>query len=235
MSPFYVCYGKHPLTPMSAVTEAANAAWEQEPQENKAFLSADKFIADKRKIVKHAQEAMEAARRRMQVAEDGKRKEVIFSVGDQVSLRTKHLGTSTLPSKKLFPLWLGPFTVSKVINPAAYQLELPLSWRMRNVFHVSLLKQYRSNGEAVDPQSFTLVGGQDNQFEVEHIVDYTPKNAHKDGKLRKVNELIYWVKWRGVAYGTDARQPYANLKRTAADALINEESGIQEQSAWKHI
>ena len=31
--------------------------------------------------------------------------------------------------------------------------------------------------------------------------------------------MIYWVKWRGVAYGTDARQPYANLKHTAADAF----------------
>ena len=145
------------------------------------------------------------------MAEDGKRKDVIFSGGDQVSLRTKHLGISTLPSKKLFPLWLGPFSVSKVINATAYQLELPQSWKMHNVFHVSLLKQYRSNGEAVDPQSFTLVGGQDNQFEVESIVDFSPKTAHKDGKLRKVNELIFWVKWRGVEYGIDAHG--------AADAL----------------
>ena len=76
-----------------------------------------------------------------------------------------------------------------------------------------------SNGEAVDPQSFTLIGGRENEFEVESIVDYTPKNAHKSGKLRKVNELIYWVKWRGVAYGTDARQPYHNIKHNAQDAL----------------
>ena len=219
MSPFYVCYGKHPLTPMSAVIEAANAAWNQDPHAHKDFLSADKFLADKRRIVTHAQEAMEAARRRMLRAEDGKRKPATFSEGDQVSLRTKHLGISTLPSKKLFPLWLGPFTVSKVINPAAYQLELPKSWKVHNVFHASLLKQYLSNGEAVSPQSFTLIGGQDNQFEVERIVDYSPKNAHKDGKLRKINELIYWVKWRGQAYGIDARQPYTNLKHGAKDAL----------------
>ena len=219
MSPFYVCFGKHPLTPMSAVIDAANAAWQAEPQENKEFLSADKFIADRRKIVSHAQEAIEAARRRMLRQEDGKRRPVTFSVGDQVSLRTKHLGISTLPSKKLFPLWLGPFTVSKVINPAAYQLELPIKWKIHNVFHVSLLKQYLSNGEAVDPQSFTLIGGKDNEFEVERIVDYSPKTAHKNGKLRKVNELIYWVKWRGQAYGQDARQPYQNLKHSASDAL----------------
>lgn len=87
------------------------------------------------------------------------------------------------------------------------------------MFHVSLLKAYLSNGEAVDPQSFTLVGGRENEFEVESIVDFTPKTAHKNGKLRKVNRLIYWVKWRGVAYGTDARQSYANLKRHSQEAL----------------
>ena len=212
MSPFYVCYGKHPLTPASAVVDAANAAWELEPQENKDFLSAHKFFSDKRAIVQQAQRAIESARQRMSKQEEGKRKAITFQVGDQVALKTKHLGINTLPSRKLFPLWLGPFTVSKVINPAAYELELPHNWRMHNVFHASLLKRYQSNGEAVAPQSFTLVGGQDDQFEVERIMDYTPKTAHKDGKLRKVSELIYWVKWRGIQYGTDARQPYKNLK-----------------------
>ena len=47
MSPFYVCYGKHPLTPMSAVIEAANAAWEREPQDNPEFLDADKSVKNK--------------------------------------------------------------------------------------------------------------------------------------------------------------------------------------------
>ena len=110
---------------MSAVIDAANAAWNQDPLHIKEFLTADIFIADKCASVKHAQEAMEAARRRMMMQEDGKRKAVVFAVGDQVSLRTKHMRISTLPSKKLFPIWLGPFTVSKVINVAANQLELP--------------------------------------------------------------------------------------------------------------
>ena len=51
MSPFFVCYGKHPLTPMTAVIEAANAAWMQDPHDHKDFLSADKFVSDKRSIV----------------------------------------------------------------------------------------------------------------------------------------------------------------------------------------
>ena len=44
-------------------------------------------------------------------------------VGDQVSLKTRHLGISTLPSRKLCPKWIDPFTVQRVINNAAYMLE----------------------------------------------------------------------------------------------------------------
>ena len=46
-----------------------------------------------------------------------------------------------------------------------------------NMFHTSLLKRYLLNGEAVDPQTLTLIGGQDNQFEVERIVDFFTKVA----------------------------------------------------------
>ena len=81
----------------------------------------------------------------------------------QVSLKTSHLGISTLPSRKLFWKHIGPIMVSKRVNNAAYELESPKSWRAHNVFHVSLLKPYVSNGEAavVDPVSFTLQGGKD--------------------------------------------------------------------------
>ena len=219
MSPFFVCFGKHPRTPMQAVADAANAEWEQEPQLNSQFLGAHEFIAAKQEIVRNARAAMESARQRMARYEDPKRTALTFAVGDQVSLKTKHLGISTLPSRKLFPVWLGPFTVSKVINPAAYQLELPNMWKAHNVFHSSLLKPYRDNGEAVDPQSFTLVGGKDNEFEVESITDYGPKTAHANGKLRKASELVFWVKWRGVAAGIDCRQPYANVRKNAESAL----------------
>lgn len=214
MSPFFCCYGKHPLTPMSAVLEAANAEWEANPHLNKDFLDADSFLRSRQEIVRQAQAAMQSARQRMESQEAGKRKAVIFQVGDQVSLKTKHLGITSLPSKKLFQPWMGPFTVSKVINDVAYQLELPHNWKAHNVFHVSLLKPYISNGEAVDPQSFTLVGGKDNEYEVESIADYSPKTPHRDGAARKVSELTFHVKWRGLPWGVHVRQPFKNLKNS---------------------
>ena len=76
----------------------------------------------------------------------------------------------------------------------------------------SLLKPDLTNGEAVDPQSFTLIGGQDDEFEVGSILDYGPKTAHANGQLRKVKELFFRVKWRGLPDGAQAEQPYAHLR-----------------------
>ena len=219
ISPFFLCYGKHPRTPMQSVIDLANQQWEQDPQLNTQWLSAEKFVQDRTDIVKKAQAAMESARQRMQRQEWDKRKELAFKVDDQVSLKTTHLGISTLPTKKLFPLWMGPFTVIEVINPVAYRLALPSTWKAHNVFHVSLLKPYISNGEAVDPLSFTLKGGKDNEYEVEEIYDYAPKSLHKDGKQRKVSELVYYVKWLGLPMGSQARQTYKNVQGTANQSL----------------
>ena len=109
--------------------------------------------------------------------------------------------------------------MSAVVNPVAYQLELPVHWRCHNVFHVSLLKPFRSNGEAVPPQSFTLTGGDEHVFEAEFIYDFGPKTLHQNGKARKINELNFFVKWRGVKQGIDAKQPYQNVQRSAQQLL----------------
>jgi len=65
-----------------------------------------------------------------------------FKEGDQVWLEASNL---KLPyhTPKLAPRRQGPFRVSGVISPVAYQLALPLSWGVHNVFHASLLLPYR--------------------------------------------------------------------------------------------
>ena len=219
-TPFFICYGKHPRTPMQEVIDLARKQWHDDPAACSAqFPSVDQYVADRQAIVKLAQAGMHAARRRMMSYMDSRRKALTFQVGDQVSLKTSHLGISTLPSRKLFWKYLGPFTVSKRVNDVAYELELPKAWRAHNVFHVSLLKPFVSNGEAVDPVSFTLQGDKPNEFEVERVYDFGPKSKDSKGRARKVKDLVFYVKWRGVREGIDAEQPYKNLKGTAEDAL----------------
>jgi hypothetical protein len=43
---------------------------------------------------------------------------------------------------KLAPQQHGPFRITKVISPVAYQLELSHQWSIHPVFHTSLLTPY---------------------------------------------------------------------------------------------
>jgi hypothetical protein len=39
----------------------------------------------------------------------------------------------------------GPFEIDEVLGPVTYQLKLPESWRIHNVFHATLLRPYIKN------------------------------------------------------------------------------------------
>src|SRR5205814_10319801 len=73
-----------------------------------------------------------------------KHKPVEFNVGDKVWLLSTNIRTER-PSKKLDWKRLGPFFVTKCIGTHAYQLALPNSIRIHNVFHVSLLDSYSAS------------------------------------------------------------------------------------------
>ena len=67
--------------------------------------------------------------------------------------------------------------------------------------------------------AFTLKGDQLLELEIERIYDFGPKTVTTQGKARKIKDLHFFVKWRGVRQGVDAKQPYRNVKGTAEDAL----------------
>ena len=64
-----------------------------------------------------------------------------FKLGDQVWLDTRNLKMNY--HKKIRPRREGPFKVTKVFGPIIYQLELPKTWKIHNVFHAFLLRQYK--------------------------------------------------------------------------------------------
>ena len=66
---------------------------------------------------------------------------------------------------------------------------------------------------------FNLIGGSENQFEVQRIIDFRPKSSKQNGAARKTKDLSFFVVWLGLPIGTDAWQPWSNLKGTCDDAL----------------
>ena len=70
-----------------------------------------------------------------------------FSVGDKVLLSTRNLNITG--SRKFKDKFVGPFVVQQRIGEVAYRLDLSSCAALRSVhpvFHVSLLRQWRSNG-----------------------------------------------------------------------------------------
>ena len=66
-----------------------------------------------------------------------------MSVGDLVLLSTRNLRMKGTPTKLQCRL-VGPFKIIKVIGQQAYRLALPEDWKIHPVFHVSLLKNWRT-------------------------------------------------------------------------------------------
>ncbi|KAM4034878.1 uncharacterized protein ACNLHF_021589 [Anomaloglossus baeobatrachus] len=65
-----------------------------------------------------------------------------LGVGDKLWLSTRSIKLK-VHSAKLGPRLIGPYEILKVINPTAFCLQLPPSFKISNVFHKSLLKLYR--------------------------------------------------------------------------------------------
>ena len=56
--------------------------------------------------------------------------------GDQVWLDSRNLQTTY--HKKIKPRQEGPFVITDILGPVIYQLKLPTSWQIHNVFHATL-------------------------------------------------------------------------------------------------
>jgi Chromo (CHRromatin Organisation MOdifier) domain len=63
-----------------------------------------------------------------------------FTVGQKVWLETRNMKMNY--HKKMAPKREGPFKVKEVLGPVTYQLKLPTTWKIHNVFHAVLLKPY---------------------------------------------------------------------------------------------
>jgi hypothetical protein len=127
-----------------------------------------------------------------------------FLEGQTVWLDSKNLKT-THPITKLCPKRYGPFKVTKALSHVAYQLDLPPSWKIHNVFHATLLSPYKEteeHGRNFPEPPPDLIDGEE-EWEVERIIGMRHFGRNKT--------LQYRVRWKGYSEAHDTWEPKENI------------------------
>ncbi|KAJ9515930.1 hypothetical protein QJQ45_016883, partial [Haematococcus lacustris] len=186
-TPFYLNYGYHPrvaelLDPPPKVPQAHG------------------FVANVRQAVEQVRQCLARAQKRMKAYQDTKRRDAVFEPGDMVLLSTQNMrGRVGQPgTRKLKPRCVGPFRVEYMVDRAAV-----CNSRIHNVFHVSLVKPYRTYdasdqvpGHAGPPPLQWLDG--EPEYKVEKVVDHwLAKSQGKRSGKPKNRQLEFLVKWQG--------------------------------------
>ena len=129
-SPFFMNYGIHPHKGQYTTLS------ERSPE-------ADKFTKQMQDIWDTATHSLEKVNESMK--KSAERKGVThkhFIPGQKVLVSTVNF-PSQKHSTAFAPKFKGPFEIVEQIGPAAYKVKLPLSWKIHDVFHESLLKEYQ--------------------------------------------------------------------------------------------
>ena len=210
-SPFYLSHGQHPNLPMrsSVGTDAETRN-----------VSASEAIERMNEAMRKAKENLHAAQQRQKQYADQSRREETYEQGEQVLLSTANLNNEQR-APKLLPRFIGPFPITRVVSPVAYELQLPPAYsRVHPVFHVSKLRKWHSS----DPNEFPvrpdpvprplpeLLDSGEQAWEVERVV------GKRTRRVRGRNRTEYCVLWKGFPEWEKTWEPSSNL-RMAPEAV----------------
>ena len=178
-TPFFPNHGRTPRTPLDILLPHSSAL--DNPASN-AF--ADKM----QQMVARAKRLTLAALQRHKRYYDAKHTFAVFAVADEVLLSTSGLNLKTAGTNKLAPRWVGPFKVLERIGSLAYRLDFPETMRIHNVFHISVLKRYHSDGRVQPPLPEVI--DDEPEWEIERILKH---RLVKRGRKTKVEYLVKFV------------------------------------------
>jgi hypothetical protein len=222
LSPFRLNYGFDPSVPSSMFKPSSDTV-----------PAVSEFMESMSNLVRTASDSLVQAKARQEAYANKSRRQLTFSVGDQVLLSAANITLASQvarPSRKLQARFLGPFRVVDIISPVAYRLDLPDSLKVHPVFHVSLLRPYIDPAVIPDrprpaqpPPLFTADGH--DYYEVESLLD----------RRRHRRRWEYLVKWAGYPDHDATWEPLSHLKHIsglvhdydAAHPLTNHDHDIQ--------
>ena len=218
-TPFMMVYGQHPHTPASLAISTRVPSVARWAQSYNVRLAAAKL-------------KLKAAQDRQKEYADRSRRDVKYILGQQVLLSTKNMKFKGDGVPKLMPKWIGPFEVSQLVGPRdakgdlirehvrAVQLVLPPLMRVHNVFHVSLIKEYKENGESrpLMPLEFDADGSP--QWEVLVLL-----KKRQSGRGKRKTEFL--VRWKGFGPEHDSWEPIDHITcKTLIDDFNRKEQGL---------
>ncbi|KAK3549099.1 hypothetical protein QTP70_031894 [Hemibagrus guttatus] len=118
--------------------------WAGEPSDVPAV---EDWYQRSQEVWERAHVRLQQAVRRQRIQADRRRRpHPSYRVGQLVWLSTRNLRLK-LPCRKLSPRFFGPFEIIRQVNPVAYRLRLPATYRICPTFHVSLLKPVHPSRE----------------------------------------------------------------------------------------
>ncbi|KAK3523581.1 hypothetical protein QTP70_002729 [Hemibagrus guttatus] len=170
-------------------------------------MAVDYWFRESERVWDSAHLQLQRALRRRRTTADLLRSQAPnYQPGQKVWLSTQDIRIR-LPCRKLSPRFIGPFPITRQINPVTYHLQLPPEYKIHPVFHVSLLKPHHLSvlpstepGEAEEPP-LPLIVDDGAAYLVQDILDSRCRGGH----------LEYLVDWEG--YGPEERSwvPRNNL------------------------
>ncbi|CAI7913693.1 unnamed protein product [Closterium sp. NIES-54] len=178
-TPFFLCYGRHPLTP-------------QQPTVPAIVQPAHDFVTTMQQLWDRTHKRLQDIQSSQKRLADRHRGDHTIAVGDHVLLDTCNLNLGHLPSK-LRPRFCGPFLVEEQVTPVTFRLCLPASWKIHNAFHVQLLKPYKDpnklyTGRQPPPPPPVLVNDE-LEYEVESVLAH---RRRRHGALEFLCNILEW-------------------------------------------
>ena len=187
-SPFYLNSGRHPETP---VTLARLLRSDYEPN----LPAAVDFLEHLDNCLLAARSHITRAQAAQKHYADKKRRDVAFSVGDEVLISTRDLPWKD--RNKFRHEFIGPFRVVAKSSPVNYELKLNRRMTIHNKFHVSQLRPYNTTDDypgRVRYSSDDILADLEGPIKNEHVAAVNGKRWRVYGRG---GQWQYLVKWSG--------------------------------------
>ena len=213
-SPMYYERGVNPLLPIDTVIALQSPGMRTQETAPTEVLERVQFLHDMHLVVRDL--VRDAELKMASYANLRRRDADNFPLGTKVRLSLDGVNLNKFrfrPSKKLNPLWYGPFTVTGRPSPISCEINIPPDSYIHNVIPLSRLK-LASDEQFSGLRPTPLPDGKEEEgvYELEKILDHDTKRD------------MFYCKWKNYSeiYGS-TWEPRSHIQDTAGKLLANYE------------